>query len=94
MPVLAYGTGTAIYQKDAKDSVVLAVSKGNMRHIDCAEMYRNEESVGSALKVLEFKRKELFLTSKCKIIHGVPPLCWRSLNIRKQFRWFGERLEY
>ncbi|KAJ9116992.1 hypothetical protein QFC22_004650 [Naganishia vaughanmartiniae] len=65
VPVLGYGTGTAIYQKDAKDSVIMAVSRGNMLHIDCAEMYLNEESVGSALKELKVEQGDLFLTSKC-----------------------------
>lgn len=70
MPVLAYGTGTAIFfQKNAKESVSLAVSKGDMRHIDCAEMYLNEENVGLALEELKVERKELFLTSKCEMLY-------------------------
>jgi hypothetical protein len=66
VPVLGYGTGTALYQKEAKDSVKMAYSEAHMHHIDCAEMYANEESVGQALKELGVKRDDVFLTTKCK----------------------------
>ncbi|KAI5450688.1 hypothetical protein NCC49_002699 [Naganishia albida] len=65
VPVLGYGTGTALYQKEAKDSVKMAYSEAHMHHIDCAEMYENEESVGLALKELGVKRDDVFITTKC-----------------------------
>ncbi|GHJ85377.1 hypothetical protein NliqN6_1779 [Naganishia liquefaciens] len=65
VPVLGYGTGTALYQKEAKDSVKMAYSEAHMHHIDCAEMYANEESVGQAIKELGVKRDDVFLTTKC-----------------------------
>lgn len=66
VPVLGYGTGTALYQKEAKDSVKMAYSEAHMHHIDCAEMYANEESVGQALTELGVKRDDVFLTTKCE----------------------------
>jgi diketogulonate reductase-like aldo/keto reductase len=66
VPVLGYGTGTALYQKEAKDSVKMAYSEAKMHHIDCAEMYQNEESVGLALKELKVKREDVFITTKCE----------------------------
>ncbi|KAJ9107816.1 hypothetical protein QFC19_002722 [Naganishia cerealis] len=65
VPVLGYGTGTALYQKEAKDSVKMAYSEAKMHHIDCAEFYANEESVGLALKELGVKREDVFITTKC-----------------------------
>lgn len=66
VPVLGFGTGTAFYEKDAKDAVKIAYADAHMHHIDCAEMYANEESVGQALKDLDVKREDVFLTTKCE----------------------------
>jgi 2,5-diketo-D-gluconate reductase A len=43
---------------------VLAAFEGGYRHIDTAEMYRNEEGVGSALAESGLPRDEVFITSK------------------------------
>lgn len=68
VPVLAFGTGSATFQKSCKDVVKMAYGDGHMRHLDCAEWYRNEGDVGSVLKELDVGRKEVSITTKCKLI--------------------------
>lgn len=46
---MQFGTGTALFGRDAKANVVQAL-EGGFNHIDMAQMYRNEESVGVALR--------------------------------------------
>jgi diketogulonate reductase-like aldo/keto reductase len=48
IPNLAFGTGSALKGKDAQDAVTAALHAG-FRHIDTAQFYRNEESVGNGL---------------------------------------------
>jgi diketogulonate reductase-like aldo/keto reductase len=73
VPLFAYGTATALYRKDAKDSVKMAYRGANMRHIDTAACYGNEDTVGVALKELGITREEVFITTKCEslCIHAV-----------------------
>ncbi|WBW75371.1 NADH/NADPH-dependent indole-3-acetaldehyde reductase, implicated in cellular detoxification [Schizosaccharomyces osmophilus] len=70
IPFPAYGVGTALYKRDQSkfqtetvDSVKKAIQNG-FTHIDCAELYGNEEEVGVALKDLNIPREKLFITSK------------------------------
>ncbi|CAE7222200.1 unnamed protein product [Rhizoctonia solani] len=49
IPAIAFGTGTALFGKDATAYVVQAI-EGGFNHIDTAQIYRNEESVGEALR--------------------------------------------
>ncbi|KAG9120381.1 hypothetical protein FRC07_004148 [Ceratobasidium sp. 392] len=48
IPSIAFGTGSALYGKDATTYVAQAL-EGGFNHIDTAQAYRNEESVGEAL---------------------------------------------
>jgi aryl-alcohol dehydrogenase-like predicted oxidoreductase len=68
VPVLGFGTAIKpdglCTKEDVSEDVKLACSEG-FRHIDCAERYGNEESVGAALKELDVSRKELFIVTKC-----------------------------
>jgi len=67
MPVIGLGTH-ALAEGEQVISAVKAAVRAGYRHIDCAAIYRNETSVGVALKELfdagEVKREELFITSK------------------------------
>jgi len=64
MPLLGFG----VYQNyDAKPSVLEAFKAG-YRHVDSAQVYRNEDAVGAAVReaaTLGLKREDLFITTKC-----------------------------
>lgn len=61
VPIFGYGTG---FKPNAGADITMAITQAGVRHIDCAERYKNEESVGEALNELGMKRKRLFVTSK------------------------------
>ncbi|KAG5643161.1 hypothetical protein DXG03_001491 [Asterophora parasitica] len=63
IPAIGFGTGSALYGKDARDYVVQAVETG-FSHVDTAQIYRNEDSVGEAIRDTGLSRKELFVTTK------------------------------
>jgi diketogulonate reductase-like aldo/keto reductase len=71
IPRIGYGTGTKWYSgdnskpidKDLVQSIHEALSVG-YRHLDAAEMYGTETSVGEALRTQSIARNELFITSK------------------------------
>ncbi|KAF7315531.1 hypothetical protein MIND_00068400 [Mycena indigotica] len=61
MPLLGFG----VYQNyDARPSCLDAFKAG-YRHIDSAQMYRNEAAVGAAVRESGIPREDLFLTTKC-----------------------------
>ncbi|KAG9019568.1 hypothetical protein FRB90_000476 [Tulasnella sp. 427] len=67
-----YAAGTALYGQSAEHSVSVAFEAGFVQ-IDCAEMYRNEASVGSAIgKLLSGPnappRQSIFVTTKLNTI--------------------------
>ena len=62
IPQLGFG----VYQippEDTADAVSAALEIG-YRHIDTAEMYRNEKGVGEAVRSSGLPREEVFVTSK------------------------------
>ena len=63
MPGVGFGTWKAKDGADAYDSIIEALKAG-YRHIDTAAMYRNEASVGKAVKECGLKREDIFVTSK------------------------------
>lgn len=62
MPLLGIGTWRSPPGK-AEQAVLWALEAG-YRHIDTAAIYKNEESVGAAIKKSGIPRKELFVTTK------------------------------
>ncbi|KAJ7268836.1 Aldo/keto reductase [Mycena haematopus] len=61
MPLLGFG----VYKNyDAKPSVLEAFKAG-YRHVDSAQVYRNEDAVGAAVKESGLKREDVFITTKC-----------------------------
>ncbi|KAJ9125557.1 hypothetical protein QFC22_000519 [Naganishia vaughanmartiniae] len=64
IPLLVFGTAIKPdgnnSKKDVSEEVKLACSEG-FRHIDCAERYGNERSIGEALRGLELKREDFAL---------------------------------
>lgn len=62
---MGYGT----WRTPAGDETVTAVKKAidcGFRHIDTAQLYGNEESVGEGIRASQIKRQEIFLTTKLK----------------------------
>ncbi|EEB99541.1 hypothetical protein MPER_00766, partial [Moniliophthora perniciosa FA553] len=53
---------------DAKPSCLEAFKVG-YRHVDSAQMYRNEAAVGAAVAEGGLDRSELFITTKCASRH-------------------------
>jgi len=63
MPKVGFGTWQIPNGEQAYNSVPMALKHG-YRHIDTAAAYRNEESVGKAIKDSKIKREDIFLTTK------------------------------
>lgn len=67
IPWIGFGTGTAVFGKDVTDVVRLALDNG-MVHLDGAQMYKNEESLGAAIKESGKTRSDLFVTTKLDLL--------------------------
>lgn len=63
VPWIAFGTGTALRQKDVQNPVEIAIANG-FTHLDSAQMYENEESFGNAIGASGTPRSALFVTTK------------------------------
>ncbi|MBI3032202.1 aldo/keto reductase [Candidatus Woesearchaeota archaeon] len=63
IPRLGLGTWKTAPGKECEQAVLDALKVG-YRHIDTAAIYRNEESVGAAIKKSGIPRKDIFLTTK------------------------------
>ncbi|MDD2341324.1 MAG: aldo/keto reductase [Tolumonas sp.] len=63
MPILGFGVYQIDDQKECERSVLDALEVG-YRLIDTASAYRNETSVGNAIKTSGVKREEMFITTK------------------------------
>lgn len=63
IPKIGLGTWQVKEGDEAYNSVLLALKNG-YRHIDTAEGYQNEESVGRAVRDSGIAREEIFVTSK------------------------------
>ncbi|KAH9847189.1 Aldo/keto reductase [Lenzites betulinus] len=67
MPLLGFG----VYQNYTTHESVLEAFKAGYRHIDSAQVYRNEAEVGSAFRASGLRREEVFITTKCvSTTHG------------------------
>lgn len=63
IPCVGFGTWQAENGEIAYNAVMAALKAG-YRHIDTAAIYRNEESVGQAIKDSGIKREDIFVTTK------------------------------
>jgi len=63
IPLLAFGTGTALYQKDVQEMVTAAINAG-FTHLDGAQLYKNEDSLGAGIAAAGKRREQLFVTTK------------------------------
>ena len=62
MPLLGYGT-FPLRDNDARNCVAMALELG-YRHLDTAQMYKNEAEVGQAIRDSGLPRTQVFLTTK------------------------------
>ena len=63
IPSIAIGTGTALFNKDATNAISLAIQVG-FTHLDTAQAYNNEESVGEGIIKSGHDRSKLYVTTK------------------------------
>src|ERR1700694_2874284 len=68
MPVLGLGVWQMAAGPETEQAVEWALEAG-YRHIDTASMYRNEQSVGAALRQSGLPREQLFVTTKLMPTH-------------------------
>lgn len=54
-----------VYQKPCAEKVLNALKSG-WRHIDTAQDYGNESSIGQALQLWDGDRKDVYITTKCQ----------------------------
>ncbi|UJR34557.1 hypothetical protein I4U23_027333 [Adineta vaga] len=88
IPRLGYGTGSKWRNgemvKSIDESLVIAIRQAltlGYRHLDCAEIYSNEESVGEAIRLHGLSRDKLFITSKVyNNIENISKACDDTLN--------------
>jgi diketogulonate reductase-like aldo/keto reductase len=71
MPVLGLGVWQMAAGYETEQAVAWALEAG-YRHIDTASMYRNERSVGAALRRSGLPREQVFVTTKLLPIHVRP----------------------
>ncbi|SCV66948.1 BQ2448_5594 [Microbotryum intermedium] len=86
IPGIGYGVGTAWFGRGGIDAelveaIVLALKTG-YTHIDGAQAYGNETSVGEALKQAAIPREKLFITTKVggKGLKDIGASCRKSLK--------------
>ena len=80
MPVLGLGVWQMAEGRETEQAVEWALEAG-YRHIDTAAMYRNERSVGAALRRSGLPREQVFITTKLMPAHiGVEKALTQSLK--------------
>lgn len=88
IPVIGYGAGTKWYSGDNSKPVdqefVKAVHEAlniGYRHLDAAEMYGTDTSIGEALRTQSIPRNQLWITSKVfRNIANIQQACTDSLS--------------
>jgi diketogulonate reductase-like aldo/keto reductase len=63
VPWMAFGTGTALYRKDAEAAIRLAIDNG-FTHLDGAQVYGNEDTLGDGMIASGKARSEVYITTK------------------------------
>ncbi|KAI0354864.1 Aldo/keto reductase [Trametes cingulata] len=79
MPVIAFGTGSKWKGQDVTDYVIQALETG-FSHIDTAQWYGTEDSVGRALRDSALDRSELYITTKWSGRTSIPVAIRNSLD--------------
>lgn len=82
-PCIAYGTWRMFNGPETYDAVRKAISLG-YRHIDTANRYNNEISVGQAIRECGVPRKEIFVSSKLQNPYHGYDYCMQSFELSLQ----------
>ncbi|KIJ35762.1 hypothetical protein M422DRAFT_261943 [Sphaerobolus stellatus SS14] len=69
VPWIGFGTGTALYNRDAEKDVLRAIDAGFI-HLDGAQAYGNEDSLGKAIANAKVPRESLWVTTKLGALNG------------------------
>lgn len=72
MNMPALGLGTWQLSHETVESIVPVALENGYRHIDTAQIYKNEDAVGKAVEASGLDRSSLFLTTKVWIDHYAP----------------------
>ena len=83
VPTLGFGTWD-LRGKDCEKALESALEVG-YRHIDTAEMYANEDAIGSVLKRTTVPREELFITTKVWPNHYKENLFFKAVDQSLKF---------
>lgn len=79
--------GFGVYQvhRDIAVQVCAAALDAGYRHIDSAQLYRNEEQVGQAVHISQLRRSDVFLTTKIGLRKGSAEDTYKSMleSVRK-----------
>jgi len=82
-PWIAFGTGTALFGKDAELAIHLAIDNG-FTHLDGAQLYRNEDTLGDGIVASGKPRSELFVTTKLALLQpGATPKSALEASLKK-----------
>lgn len=76
IPRLGFGV-YQLYGQPCQQAVLAALAAG-FRHIDSAQLYRNESEVGAAVRQSPVKREHVFLTTKIRAAAGSPEKMYQS----------------
>lgn len=63
IPAIAWGTGTALYKQDVTNVTALAIKNG-LTHLDGAQIYANEDSLGAGIANSGVPRESLYVVTK------------------------------
>ncbi|OTB05346.1 hypothetical protein M426DRAFT_138619 [Hypoxylon sp. CI-4A] len=64
IPTLAFGLGTAYGQSDQVLNSAFSAIRNGLYHIDAAEVYGNEQDLGTAIRRSNVPRSQLYITTK------------------------------
>jgi diketogulonate reductase-like aldo/keto reductase len=65
VPVLAFGTGSALFGKDSTEAVCMAIENG-ITHLDGAQAYENEQHLAAGIRASGRPRSDLYIVTKLK----------------------------
>jgi diketogulonate reductase-like aldo/keto reductase len=67
MPWLAIGSGTALYNQDVSHPISQVIRAG-ITHLDGAQVYLNEQSLGAGILSSGVSRDKLYVTTKLDVV--------------------------